>query len=133
MNKDLLRHGIPGHARATFVISAMKAIYLDYNATTPPLPEVVDAMSHHFQHSFANPGSRHAEGRRARQALEQARESIASILGADPHEVIFTSGGTESTNLAIFGLTQRSPGTIALTRGAGVGGRSRWWRGVRRG
>ena len=95
----------------------MKTIYLDHNATTRPLPQVIDAMSHHFRQSFANPGSRHAEGRKARQALETARESIASILGADPEEVIFTSGGTEATNIAILGLTQRSPGTIALTRG----------------
>ena len=105
-------------------------IYLDNNATTRPFPEVIEAMAHHFHHSYGNPGSRHMEGRQARQALEDARESIADILGTDPSEVIFTSSGTESTNMAIFGFTQPSlsppfarggregfPGTIALTAG----------------
>ena len=92
-------------------------IDFDHNATTCPFPEVIEAMSHHFQHSYANPGSRHAEGRTARKALEDARESIAEILGASPSEIIFTSSGTESTNMAIFGFTQTTPGTIALTAG----------------
>jgi len=74
-------------------------------------------MSRHFHESYANPGSRHGEGRRARKALEEARESIADILGAEPDEVVFTSGGTESSNMAIFGLTDTQPGTIALTAG----------------
>src|SRR5690242_3044772 len=92
-------------------------IYLDSNATTRPLPEVVEVMTRHWRDSFANPGSRHAAGRRARQALEAARESIAGILGADPDEVIFTSGGTESNNMAVFGFTAGPPGAIALTAG----------------
>ena len=92
-------------------------IYLDNTATTRPLPEVVDVMSRHFLESYGNPGSRHAEGRTARQPLEEARESIADILGADPKEVIFTSGGTEATNLAIFGCTNCEPGVILLTAG----------------
>ncbi len=92
-------------------------IYLDNNATTRPFPEVVDAVAHHFQYSFANPGSRHAEGRQARKTLEDAREKIASILGAEPSEVIFTSGGTESSNMAVFGFTRSKPGTILLTAG----------------
>jgi cysteine desulfurase len=92
-------------------------IYLDNNATTRPLPEVVEVMARHWRESFANPGSRHAAGRRARQALETARESMAAILGAHPDEVIFTSGGTESNNMAVLGLTAGSPGTIALTAG----------------
>jgi cysteine desulfurase len=95
----------------------MTSIYLDHNATTRPLPEVIEVMSQHFHDSYANPGSRHGEGRRARKALEEARESIAEILGADPEEIIFTSGGTESSNMAIFGLTDTPPGTIALTAG----------------
>ena len=94
-----------------------RAIYLDNNATTRPLPEVVEATARHFRDSFANPGSRHAAGRDARRALEDSRERIAEILGARPEEVIFTSGGTESTNLALFGLAQASPGTILLTAG----------------
>jgi cysteine desulfurase len=92
-------------------------IYLDNNATTRPLPEVVDCMARHWRESFANPGSRHAAGRRARQVLESARDSIAAILGAHPDEVIFTSGGTESNNMAILGLTAGTSGTIALTAG----------------
>ncbi len=92
-------------------------IYLDNNATTRPFPEVIEAMARHFGESYGNPGSRHAAGRQARKVLEDARESIAAILGADPGEVIFTSGGTESTNLAIFGSTQTTPGMVALTAG----------------
>jgi cysteine desulfurase len=92
-------------------------IYLDNNATTRPLPEVVEAMNRHWRESFANPGSRHIAGRRARQLLETSRESIAAILGAQPDEVIFTSGGTESNNMALLGLTAGAPGTIALTAG----------------
>ena len=106
----------------------MPRIYLDNNATTRPLPEIIEAMARCFRDSYANPGSRHAEGRIARQALEDARESIAGILGAHPREIIFTSGGTEATNLAIFGLTRSvrvpsgtdrkaSAGLIALTAG----------------
>jgi cysteine desulfurase len=92
-------------------------IYLDNNATTRPLPEVVDVMTRHWRDSFANPGSRHAAGRRARQALETARDSIAGILGAHPDEVIFTSGGTESNNMAVLGFTSGPPGAVALTAG----------------
>jgi cysteine desulfurase len=93
-------------------------IYLDNNATTRPWPEVIETVAYHLQHSFANPGSRHAEGRQARKVLESSRESIATILGAQPDEVIFTSGGTEASNLALFGAANSlTPGTIALTAG----------------
>ena len=93
-------------------------IYLDHNATTRPWPEVIETVAHHLQHSYANPGSRHAEGRQARKVLESSRESLASILGAQPDEVIFTSGGTEASNLALFGAANSmTPGTIALTAG----------------
>ena len=95
----------------------MQPIYLDNNATTKPFPEVVETMSRHMTDSFANPGSRHALGRKARRVLEDARESMAEILGARPKEIIFTSGGTESTNSAIFGLTGGEPGKLALTQG----------------
>src|SRR3984957_6026601 len=95
----------------------MQRIFLDNNSTTRPLPDVIDAISAHSRASFANPGSRHAEGRVARRALEDARERIAAVLGAKPGEVIFTSGGTEAINLAILGLAKDSPGTILLTPG----------------
>jgi len=90
----------------------MSRIFLDHNSTTRPLPEVVEAITRHARESYANPGSRHAEGRIARRALEDAREKIAAILHARPSEVIFTSGGTEAINLAILGLTPRRPATV---------------------
>jgi cysteine desulfurase len=93
-------------------------IDLDHNATTRPLPQVIEAMSRHFRESYANPGSRHAEGRTARKALESARESIAHILGARPDELVFTSGGTEASNMAVLGcLGRRERPVIALTAG----------------
>jgi cysteine desulfurase len=78
-------------------------IYLDHNATSPLDPEVLEAMRPHFLMA-GNAESRHAAGRRARRAWEAAKETVARILGAEPGEVIFTSGGTEANNLAIFGL-----------------------------
>ncbi len=96
---------------------SLRPIYLDNNATTPVHPEVVEVIARCMRDGFANPGSRHVAGRRARVILEDARETIARILGADPAEVIFTSGGTESSNQAIFGLTSGRPGVIVLTAG----------------
>lgn len=92
-------------------------IYLDANATTKPFPEVIETVAHHLRFAYANPGSRHAEGRKARRVLEESREKIADLLGASPDEVIFTSGGTEASNMAIFGFTSAVPETIALTAG----------------
>ncbi len=87
-------------------------IYLDNNATTPLLPAVLEAMRPYLGDIFGNPASAHRAGRRARQALEQARERLASILGAEPEEVIFTSGATEANNLALFGLCAGRAGHI---------------------
>jgi cysteine desulfurase len=95
----------------------MSRIFLDNNSTTRPLAEVVEAVARHSRESYANPGSRHAEGRIARRALEDARETIAGTLNAKPSEVIFTGGGTEAINLAILGLAPSSPATILLTAG----------------
>src|SRR5580704_14785778 len=95
----------------------MARIFLDHNSTTRPLPEVVEAVGRHSRDSYGNPGSRHAEGRIARRALEEAREKIAAILNASPKEIIFTSGGTEAINLAIFGLAPKRPATVLLTAG----------------
>ncbi|GAB4139600.1 MAG: cysteine desulfurase family protein [Planctomycetaceae bacterium] len=97
--------------------SDVSRIYLDNNATTRPFPEVVDVMAKHFRDAFGNPGSRHAEGRAARKVMEDARESMAEILDCSPKEIIFTSSGTEASNLAIFGLLAGDPGVIALTAG----------------
>src|SRR5262245_28397929 len=87
-------------------------IYLDANATTPMLPEVEQAMRPFLAEAFGNPSSAHAAGRRARRALEDARERVADLLGAFPDEVIFTSGATEANNLALFGLAGDPPGHI---------------------
>jgi cysteine desulfurase len=84
-------------------------IYLDCNATTPLLPEVVDAMLPYLREHFGNPSSSHEYGRRARDAVEKARQQVASLIGAASHEIVFTSGGTESNNLAILGVTALSP------------------------
>jgi len=91
-------------------------IYLDNNATTALDPEVFEAMRPHFLRP-GNAESRHAAGRAARRAWESARESVARILGADPAEVVFTSGGTEANNLAVFGLagTGDTPGHVVAS------------------
>jgi cysteine desulfurase len=86
-----------------------RPIYLDHNASTPILPEVLDAMLPYLREEFGNPSSRHAYGRAARDAVERAREAVASFIGADPSEIVFTSGGTESNNLAIFGASAARP------------------------
>lgn len=82
------------------------AIYLDHNATTPVLPEVVDAMLPYLREHFGNPSSSHAYGRRAHAAVDAARSQVAELLGCDDGEVVFTSGGTESNNLAIRGVVE---------------------------
>lgn len=82
-------------------------IYLDNNATTPCLPEVVEAMLPYFTGNFANASSKtHAAGRLAANAVELAREQVAALIGAEPGEIIFTSGATESNNLAIKGALE---------------------------
>jgi cysteine desulfurase len=82
----------------------MNRVYLDYNATTPVDPVVLDAMLPYFTANFANASSIHTPGQRARNAVETAREQVAALIGANPKEVVFTSGGTESDNHAIFGI-----------------------------
>jgi cysteine desulfurase len=81
-------------------------IYLDYNATTPLAPEVFDAMRPYLAEHFGNPSSIHRAGRETRAAVDDARDRLAKILHAKPHEIIFTGGGTESDNLAIIGLAR---------------------------
>jgi cysteine desulfurase len=78
-------------------------IYLDHAASTPLLPEVRAAMEPFLGADFGNPSSLHAAGRRARKALEDARETVAGCLGADPREIVFTSGATEANHLALHG------------------------------
>ena len=82
----------------------MKLIYLDHSATTPIAPEVIEAMTPHFQNTYGNASSVHGFGRKARAVLEESRDSIAAQLSARPDEVFFTSGGTESDNHAVKGV-----------------------------
>ena len=86
-------------------MNSVNPIYLDYNATTPLLPEVVDAMLPYLREHFGNPSSGHLYGRRTRDAIELARSEVAALIGCEASEVIFTSGGTEANNLAIRGTT----------------------------
>jgi cysteine desulfurase len=82
----------------------MSHIYMDHSATTPVHPEVVEAMLPYWTESYGNPASGHAQGRRARQGLDWARETVAEHLGARPAEIVFTGCGSESDNLAIRGV-----------------------------
>src|SRR5947208_8576690 len=81
-------------------------IYLDYNATTPLCEPARRAILPFLEEKFGNPSSIHAAGREARAAIDDARDRLANLLGAKPHELIFTSGGTEANNLAILGLAR---------------------------
>jgi len=85
-------------------------IYLDHNATTPVDPRVREAMLPSLGENFGNPSSPHAPGRAAREAVEKARRQTASLIGAKPDEIVFTSGGTESVNTAIRGALAAQPG-----------------------
>jgi cysteine desulfurase len=91
----------------------MPRTYLDNNATTPVLPEVLEAMRPYFGEHFGNASSIHHHGQETRAAVERARDQVASFLGCRPAEIVFTSGGTEGDNLAIAGLT--SPGDHVIT------------------
>ena len=81
-------------------------IYLDANATTPMLPEVVDAMLPWMSGNYCNPNASYSGAREARKAIEQARENVAGLIGAKPEEIVFTGGGTESTNAALKWLAR---------------------------
>jgi cysteine desulfurase len=83
-------------------------VYLDYNATTPVDPVVLEAMLPFLRDNFANAGSVHTPGQRARAAVDAARDSVAALIGAKASEVVFTSGGTEADNLAIYGTVAAS-------------------------
>ena len=83
-------------------------IYLDHNATTPVLPQVVETMLPFLREHFGNPSSGHVYGRRANQAVDRAREQVAGLLGCEADEVVFTSGGTEANNIAIRGTVAAS-------------------------
>ena len=98
----------------------MDRIYLDANATTPVLPEVVEAMRPFWSETYGNPSSAHQSGQRARSAVDHARTSVARLLNCSAKEIVFTSGGTESDNLALDGvltpfLDKRQPAHLLTT------------------
>jgi cysteine desulfurase len=93
----------------------MNILYFDNNSTTPLLPAVWEAMRPYATEVFGNPASAHQLGRRARKALEDAREQVAALLGAHPEEVLFTSGATESNNLALFSHAGKPPGHLLVS------------------
>ncbi len=90
-------------------MNSFAPVYLDHNATTPLLPEVVEAMLPYLLEHFGNPSSSHAVGQRAKQAVSCARQQVAALLGCQDDEVFFTSGGTEANNLAIRGVAEALP------------------------
>jgi cysteine desulfurase len=92
--------------RGRRTLKEMERIYLDANATTPVLPEVLAAMVPYFNERFGNPSSAHQGGQSTRAAVERARNSVAQLLHCTPKEIVFTSGGTEGDNLALFGVLQ---------------------------
>ena len=89
----------------------MTRIYLDHNATTPVAPPVADAMTNALRTVFGNPSSVHAYGQEAKTALDEARSAVARLIGAEPTEIVFTSGGSESNNLAIRGIAEAADGS----------------------
>ena len=93
----------------------MRRVYLDNNATTPVLPEVLEAMRPYFGEHFGNASSIHHHGQETRAAVERARETVAALLGCRASEVVFTSGGTEGDNLAVFGLARSGDHVITST------------------
>lgn len=93
----------------------MQRVYLDNNATTPVLPEVFAAMKPYYGEHFGNASSIHHHGQDTRAAVERARESVAELLGSRSSEIVFTSGGTEADNLAIFGLAGEGDHVVTST------------------
>jgi cysteine desulfurase len=98
----------PGTSTVTSKRQEKKMIYLDYNATTPLCDQAREAMLPYLDRHFGNPSSVHAAGREARAAIDDARDKLAKLLSAKSYELIFTSGGTESCNLAVLGLARCS-------------------------
>jgi cysteine desulfurase len=89
-----------------FEETIVQRIYLDHNATTPLLPAVIDRMTEELREDFGNPSSVHHFGQQAKAAIDEARTNVANLIGADPSEVLFTSGGTEADNIAVRGAAE---------------------------
>src|SRR5271154_5916017 len=92
-----------------------RRVYLDNNATAPVLPEVLEAMRPYFGERFGNASSIHHHGQETRAAVERAREAVAALLGCRASEIVFTGGGTEADNLALFGLVSAGDHVITST------------------
>ena len=92
-----------------------RRVYLDNNATTPVLPDVLEAMRPYFGEHFGNASSIHHHGQETRAAVERSREAVAKLLGARASEIVFTSGGTEGDNLAVFGIAHAGDHVITST------------------
>src|SRR5437867_1045124 len=92
-----------------------RRVYLDHNASTPVHPEVLQGMRPYFGDRFGNPSSIHQFGRGAREGMDIARERIARFLHSAPEEIVFTSGGTESDNLAVKGVSAAKGGGHIVT------------------
>ncbi|HQJ27396.1 MAG TPA: aminotransferase class V-fold PLP-dependent enzyme, partial [Thermoleophilia bacterium] len=94
----------------------MKPVYFDHAATTPVDPRVFEAMTPFFCERFGNPSEPHRLGREARSAVDEARARVAALLGAGENEIVFTAGGTEADNLALFGsLARLQPGHLVVS------------------
>src|SRR5208337_3842938 len=95
----------------------MKRVYMDYAATTPAMPEVIEAMAPYFHDKFGNPSSIHSMGQEGRDAVEKSREQVASLIRCQPEAVVFTGCGTEADNHAIKGvaLANRKKGNHVIT------------------
>jgi len=104
--KCCLGHAGLGIARNATIVAIVHRIYLDHNATTPLAPAVVERMTAALREEFGNPSSVHHFGQRAKAAMDDARSSVSRLIGADPSEIVFTSGGTESDNFAIRGAAE---------------------------
>jgi cysteine desulfurase len=89
--------------------------YLDHAASTPMRPEALEAMVAHLRTGYANPSGAHRAARTERRAVDEARDVVAELLGAEPGEVVFTSGGTEADNLAVFGVHDRTGGSVVAS------------------
>src|SRR5262245_6641005 len=93
----------------------MRRVYMDSNATTPVLPEVLAEMRPYYEEQFGNASSIHHYGQQARAAVERSRASVARLLNCRPAEIVFTSGGTEGDNLALFGIVGAGDHVITST------------------
>src|SRR5215469_16408786 len=93
----------------------MNRVYFDHNATTPVEPEVLEVMLPFLSGEYGNAASIHTFGQKARAAVETARERVAALIGARPQEIVFTSGGTEADNHAIFGIVEAAGAIHVIT------------------